>query len=41
MTRAFEEDLALSEPCTWEAWRNRPLRERISEQLIRPIRSQL
>ena len=41
MTRAFEEDLARSEPCTWEAWRARPLRERISEQLIRPLRSQL
>ena len=41
MTRAFEEDLTLSEPCTWEAWRARPLRERISEQLIRPLRSQL
>lgn len=41
MTRAFEEDLARSEPCTWEAWRARPLRERISEQLIRPLRAQL
>jgi cardiolipin synthase A/B len=41
MTRAFEGDLAHSEPCTWEAWRARPLRERISEQLIRPFRSQL
>jgi cardiolipin synthase A/B len=41
MTRAFEEDLALSEPCTWEAWRARPLRERVSERLIRPLRSQL
>jgi cardiolipin synthase A/B len=41
MTRAFDEDLAHSEPCTWEAWQARPLRERISEQLIRPLRSQL
>jgi len=41
MTRAFEEDLALSEPCPWEAWRARPLMERVSEQLIRPLRSQL
>jgi cardiolipin synthase A/B len=41
MTTAFEEDLALSERCTWEAWRARPLRERVSEQLIRPLRSQL
>jgi cardiolipin synthase len=41
MTRAFEEDLVRSEPYTWEAWRARPLRERISEQLIRPLRSHL
>jgi len=41
MTKAFEEDLALSEICSWESWRARPLRERISEQLIRPFRSQL
>ncbi|MGM0669586.1 MAG: phospholipase D-like domain-containing protein [Gemmatimonadota bacterium] len=41
MTRAFEEDLARSEPCTWEAWRARLLRERISERLIRPLRSHL
>lgn len=41
MTRAFEEDLTRCEPCTWDAWRARPLRERISEQLIRPLRSQL
>ncbi len=41
MTRAFEEDLARSEPYTWEAWQARPLRERISEKLIRPFRSQL
>lgn len=41
MTRTFEDDLAFSEPCTWEAWQARPLRERLSEQLIRPLRSQL
>ena len=41
MTRAFEEDLERSELCTWESWRTRPLGERISEQLIRPFRSQL
>jgi cardiolipin synthase A/B len=41
MTRAFEDDLKHSEPCTWETWRARPLRERLSEQLIRPFRSQL
>jgi len=41
MTGAFEEDLALSEPCTWEVWRARSLWERVSEQLIRPFRSQL
>jgi cardiolipin synthase A/B len=41
MTRAFEGDLALSEQCTWEAWRARPLRVRVSEQLIRPLKSQL
>jgi cardiolipin synthase A/B len=41
MTRAFDQDLVHSEPYTWDAWRTRPLRERISEQLIRPFRSQL
>jgi cardiolipin synthase A/B len=41
MTRSFEEDLKRAEPFTWEAWRDRPLRERLSEQLIRPFRSQL
>ncbi len=41
MTRAFEEDLVRAEPCTLEAWCARPLRERVSEQLIRPLRSQL
>jgi cardiolipin synthase A/B len=41
MIRAFEEDLALSETYTWETWRTRPLRERLSEQLVRPLRSQL
>ncbi|MEX2531368.1 MAG: phospholipase D-like domain-containing protein [Gemmatimonadota bacterium] len=41
MIQAFEKDLSHSEPCTWEAWRARPLRERMSEQLIRPIRSHL
>jgi hypothetical protein len=41
MTSAFADDLAGSERCTWEAWRARPLRERIAEQFIRPFRSQL
>jgi cardiolipin synthase len=41
MTSAFEDDLAGAERCTWEAWRARPLRERIAEQFIRPFRSQL
>ncbi|CAN5709163.1 phospholipase D-like domain-containing protein [soil metagenome] len=41
MVRAFEEDLAFSEACTWEAWRSRPLREQFWEKLIRPFRSQL
>jgi len=41
MIRAFEADLSRSEAYTWEAWRARPLRERISEQLVRPFRSQL
>jgi cardiolipin synthase A/B len=41
MIRAFEEDLARSEPYCWEAWRNRPLLERVAERLVRPIRSQL
>ena len=41
MTRPFEEDLKRAEPFTWEARRGRPLRERFSEQLIRPFRSQL
>lgn len=41
MTATFEKDLLHSDPYTWEEWRDRPLRERISEQLILPMRSQL
>ncbi len=41
MTQEFETDLALAEPFSWEEWRARPLLEHVSEQLIRPFRSQL
>jgi len=41
MTAVFEADLALARPYTLADWRARPLRERIKEAVVRPLRSQL
>jgi len=41
MTEVFEADLAHARPYTLEEWRARPLRTRIKEAVVRPLRSQL
>jgi cardiolipin synthase len=41
MTEVFEADLARARPYTLADWRGRPLRERIVESIIQPLRSQL
>ncbi len=41
MTAMFEEDLAVSKPVSLEAWRKRPLRERMADRLASLIGSQL
>jgi cardiolipin synthase len=41
MTAIFEGDLARSKPYTYAEWKDRPLREKLVEKLIWPIRSQL
>ena len=41
MTAVFEADLALAVRYTYEQWKQRPLKEKVSERLLWPIRSQL
>jgi cardiolipin synthase len=41
MTTIFEGDLARSKPYTYAEWKDRPLREKLVEKFIWPIRSQL
>ena len=41
MRTVFEADLARARPYSLERWTERPLRERLAEKLLRPIRSQL
>lgn len=41
MTAVFELDLKKSRRYTLEHWRDRPLRERLHEWIVRPLRSQL
>jgi cardiolipin synthase len=41
VTKTFEADLASSSPFTYRMWRDRPLRERIAEWILLPIKSQL
>jgi cardiolipin synthase len=41
MTAVFEADLAKSSPYTVARWKDRPLREKVIEKLVWPIRSQL
>ena len=41
MTRVFEQDLEDSIQYSYEMWEQRPLREKLAETFVRPIRSQL
>lgn len=41
MTAVFEADLKPTEKYTYEMWRQRPLREKLSEKILLPIKSQL
>lgn len=41
MTRVFEDDLKLSRGYTYETWKRRPLKEKLFEKFILPIKSQL
>jgi cardiolipin synthase len=41
MTRVFETDLQQATSYTLEMWRRRPLRERLEEKIVRPIRALL
>ncbi|MCG6118571.1 MAG: phospholipase D-like domain-containing protein [Aquimonas sp.] len=41
MTQIYEADLGKAEPYSLERWRSRPLREKLSEMLLLPLRSQL
>lgn len=41
MTKVFEADLLAAESYSLARWMNRPLREKISEKILLPIRSQL
>jgi cardiolipin synthase len=41
MTEVFEADRARARPYTYAMWRARPLREKLAEKVLRPIKSQL
>lgn len=41
MTTVFESDLLASEPYSFSRWKGRPLREKLSEMMLRPFKSQL
>jgi cardiolipin synthase len=41
MTAVFEADLLAAEPYSLAHWKNRPLREKLSEIILLPIKSQL
>jgi cardiolipin synthase len=41
MTEVFEADLKSGVQYTYDMWKRRPLREKLAEKLLRPIRSQL
>ena len=41
MTAVFENDLRHAKRYTLEQWQQRPLREKLAEKIVRPIRSQL
>jgi len=41
LTRVFESDLERARRYTYETWRQRPLKEKLIEKLVRPLKSQL
>lgn len=41
MTQVFEDDLKRAKQYSYEMWERRPLREKLAERIVRPIRSQL
>jgi cardiolipin synthase len=41
MTKVFEADLLEAKPYSLARWENRPLRQKIAEKILRPIKSQL
>ena len=41
MTAVFEDDLGRAAPYSYAQWKDRPLREKLTERLLWPIRSQL
>ncbi|MBJ6982953.1 cardiolipin synthase [Luteimonas sp. MC1572] len=41
MTQVFEDDLKHAKQYSYEMWERRPLREKLAERIVRPIRSQL
>jgi cardiolipin synthase len=41
MSSVYEADLRSAEPYTLEMWQRRPLKEKLAERLLWPIRSQL
>jgi cardiolipin synthase A/B len=41
MTTVFEDDLLAAESYSFARWKSRPLREKFSEKILLPIKSQL
>jgi cardiolipin synthase len=41
MTQVFEGDLKLAKAYTYETWKQRPLKEKLVEKFVLPIKSQL
>ncbi len=41
MTQAFERDLEQARQYDLDTWKRRPLRQKIAEKLVRPVRSQV
>lgn len=41
MSAAFERDLQFTKPYTYEIWKKRPLKEKLAEKMLLPIKSQL
>jgi hypothetical protein len=40
MGGCFEEDLRRAEQYSYQQWRERPLREKLAEQVLRPLKGQ-